>query len=287
MRTDLDKMYESYEKGELNLKEFIDKIIEAIFLEPHRFGIGKLDSDLKSEFIVYLLEKLQTYIIRYSKKLSIFSSYIISLIYNLKKAWIREFYHKQAHKQSINYYIGAEEPKYVLAEHDYAYNEEAKAHKQHINFSDKDKLIILLLALKSFYYLEDSHISHVSKVTGIPINDIHELIHNLSLLCEKRRIINTKKREKLNSSFIKKNRFSLELMNIDRDSSLAYNLNRSYVFHAKQWKNNLKLYNEAPAVKPSNANIAELLQIKECKVYHILKDSKEKHAKGLPVIGEK
>ena len=99
--------------------------------------------------------------------------------------------------------------------------------------------------------------------------------------------MDSKKKEKINSAFIKKNRFSLELMNIDHNSSLAYHIKKAQIFHTKQWKDNLKRYNEAPAIKPSNANIAEILHIKESKVYQLLHESKDRHKKGLPVIGEK
>ena len=181
MKTNLDKLYENYVNGFINSKNLTNKIIESIFLEPQRFGVTIMDSDQKSDFIIYLLQKIEPYILRYSKELSLFSNYIISLVYNLRKSWIREFCHTSAHKQSITYYIESEEPKYVLAEHDYAYNEQNDKNISYDNLTSRDKITILVLALKSFFYLEDIHIAHISNVTKISQNDIHELIHNLSL----------------------------------------------------------------------------------------------------------
>ena len=286
MKIDLDKLYENYADGRINAKELANEIITCIFSEPHRFGIAKMDSDLKSEFIVFLLQKIEKYIVKYEKKLSVFSTYIISIIYNLRKSWVREFYHKCAHKQSVYYYIESEEPTYVIAEQDYMYNDNNEVLTKE-ELSERDKLTILVLALKSFFYLKDCHIKHISHTTGISIDSIQELIHKLTIICEDKCNRNSKKQEKINSSFIKKNRFSLELMNINTNSPLAYHLKKAQLFHTEQWKKNLKRYNEGSPLKPSNANIAETLQIKECKVYQLLHESRARQKKGIPIIGKR
>ncbi len=286
MNIDIDKLYEEYVDGKINSKELANEIITCIFTEPYRFGIAKMDSDLKSDFIVFLLQKIEQYIVKYKRNLSVFSTYIVSIIYNLRKSWVREFYHKCAHKQSVYYYIESEEPSYVLAEQDYLYNEPTAVVKKE-ELSERDKLTILVLALKSFFYLKECHINHISHTTGMSIDSIQELIHKLTIVCEDKCKRDSQKKEKIYSSFIKKNRFSIELMNVNTDSPLAYHLKKAQQFHTNQWKKNLKKYNEDSPLKPSNANIAETLQIKECKVYQLLHESRDRHKKGLPVIGKK
>ena len=283
----LDELYENYENSTMDKKQLTNKVMECIYLEPKRYGMGKLTPDQKSDFMVYLLQKIETQIARYSKNIALFSTYIITFIYNLRKTWIREFFHEEAHKQSVHYYVESENESnsYILAEPDYAYNKDLPTENEiQEKLSNRDKYTILVLALKSFYYLEDNHIEQIAKITEISKDTIQELIHTLSNLCEKKIDLDSKRREKLNSSYIKKNRFSLELMNVDHNSSLAYHLKKAQVFHTRQWKKNLKHYNESPALKPSNANIAATLNIKEAKVYQLLHESRKRHMRGIPII---
>ncbi len=279
----MNDLYNKYEEGLLSSNQLSKLVVECIYLEPHKFGIANMEQDYKNDFMVYLLQKMEYFISKYSKSISVFSTYICAITHNLRITWFREFYHSVAHSESVKYYIESEEKTYELAEHEYPYIEQ-KEKKEYTNLSKREIITILVLALKSFYYLQDSHIEHISNITGIPIEKIEELIHKIKLTADKKCLKQTKELQKVNNSYIKMNRFRIELMHVDTNSSLAKHFEKSHLFYTKKWKDTLKRYNTAPPLKPSNAQIGKILQIKEYKVYQILRECKEREEKGIPII---
>lgn len=282
MLNDLNQQYIDFETGVLTKDQLAKSIIETIYIEPHRFGLANMESDHKNEFMIFLLVRIQDYITRYSKSISTFSTYICGTIFNLRKSWFREYYHKVAHTKSVQYFYESEE-NYEIAEEEpeYTYT------KKYNQLSKKDIIIILVLALKSFYYLEKHHIMYISQITNIPVNTIYELIHKITLTADKKCQKHTEEFNKLNKSYIKKHRFRIELMHIDSSSILAHHLEKYHQFYTNKWKDCLKRYNSAPPLKPSNAHIAKVLQIKEFQVYQIIKECKERNSKNLPLINWK
>ncbi len=275
MRNVVNEIYEDYEKGLLSSKDASNKILVCLFKSPKLFGLYNMGEDEQSEFLLYLLEHMQNILLKYRRDLSTFSTYITSNIISLKKSWFREFYHKKAKQESIKYYIKTEED-YLMCENSVEYNPSAilDSHCNLQNLKKKDALTILILALKSCYYLTPNHIFTLAKITNYTEEDLFELKETLEKLMKKKIDSAEEKKERINLSYIKRNSCRLELDFVDENSYVAKRLRNNYNHYSRNWNYNMKSLKKLKGIKPSNGQLAQVLHMKEHAVYKILKEAK-------------
>ncbi len=281
----LNELYVKLSIGEITIEEAGKQVIKCIYLAPKLFNTIKMHDDERSEFILFLLGKMQKIILNYSKGLSSFSTYLTNVVKNLQKSWYRQYYHKQAQQESVKYYYKMEKAELFSCDNteDYCvtkYDNNASGKK----ISDDDILKIMVIALKSCYYLTPHHIRLLAKKTGYSEDEIYELKAELEKPLENKIKRYLKDQESINSAYIKRNRCRIELMCIDNDSSMGHQIKKSYDHYTRLWHVNVQKHNKLTYVKPSNIQISRILHVKEHKVYHILDDMKKLQQKNLPLF---
>ena len=82
-------------------------------------------------------------------------------------------------------------------------------------------------------------------------------------------------KQRLNSSYMLKNRCFLQLMTLPPDSALFKRVTKNYMFYTHSWKNRLRLYGQAGRLRPTNVEIAKVLNMKLYQVYQALRYMRE------------
>lgn len=278
----VNEIYGQILSNHVSIEKGSKEIIECIFLAPAKFGLHFMKPDQQSEFILFLLVNMPHYIKNYSISRAQFSTYLTSIIINMKKTWYRQYYRKSAQEQSIQYYCTNEEliledsanaTQYCGSYDKKEFREDSACHKQSY------PLRLLILALKACYYLTPEHIRILAKKTGYSEDTIYHYKYNLEQLMQKKIERHTINEHKVNSAFIKKNRCLIELMNLHPETSLAHRVRKSYAYYAYLWNRKVKKYTEAPHVRPTNSDIGQVLHIKQHQVYQALRQIKKENEK--------
>ena len=138
------------------------------------------------------------------------------------------------------------------------------------------KEAVLILTLKSAYYMTDEMLNQVSALTEIPYARLKEYCaHILSLIEKKigRRESCIKTR---NKSYFFHNRYMFTKDYVDRNSALAQLISRKYISRTNSWeKNNIKLNTSRMSPVPSNRIIAKLLNTTENHIGYVLMEAKK------------
>ncbi len=271
MCENVDDIYGLLKCNTISLDNASKKLFERIYLKPTSFGIFYMTEDDRSDYMLFLFDKLPRIIENYSEKMSTFTTYIITCVKNLKKTWYRRYYRKCAQNVSITQYC----------KHDYTLfvGEQDEEYTTEVNDYDicnnKDKFKLLVLGLKSCYFLTDLHISMLSKKTGICIDTICEYKHYLDATIEKKVTRYEKEKEKINKAFIQKNRCSYELSCINNDSSMGQHVLKSQKYYTRVWQRGIHDNACIKRLRPSNKEISKVLNVYEHTVYHALRDLKK------------
>ncbi len=273
MSNDVCEIYESVVSGEKSLEEGCRKIVEVIFKNPRKFGISDMQEDDQSEFVLYLLLHIQKTVLNYTSGLSSFSTYIIGCIQMLRFAWYRDYYHKKARQESVKQYYIKEEAK-LVCEDEIAY-ETNVYHKSSNNQLNTTQIqVLLILALKSCYYLTPYHIRILASKTGCSEAEIYKMKEFLESSLQGKIKRNTIMKNKINTAYINKNRCAYELMCVKEGGTISERLKTKQDLYSYRWKKYIHDLHNFPKVKPSNEQIAELLNLKVHVVYRILHELK-------------
>ncbi len=275
MEKNVNELYESICSENVPLEIASKTVIEYIYNNANKYGMFSMNEDEKSDFIIYLYERMDRILLHYCKNLSSFSTYLLTVTLNFKKTWFKKYYHKRAKSESVKYYYH-KEVEYCLNDSNATYLDNIYTELEYSsnNLKKNEALAILVLALKSCYYLTEYHIEMISKRTGYSKEKIQILKEQLENLIRNKIDKNNLEKERINSAYIKKNSCLFELMYMKKDTPIAERLIKNYYFYTKSWKQNIeRLHNIAP-IRPSNAHIAGVLGIKEHVVNRLLHEIK-------------
>ena len=279
----INEIYARISRNEIPLDDGARKIVAWIYNNPALFGLSYIDSDFKSDIILKLLERMPKYIANYSDSKSVFSTYLITVISNLLKTGYREQFRQKAHESSIMYYLnetGAFLPA-VLADSSApwessgtyaAFSAENESEGGCKKLKPKH---ILILALKACRYLDEKQIRRIAQLTGHSESDIAGYKYRLEKSMQKRLEQYEELKQRLNSSYMLKNRCFLQLMTLPPDSALFKRIAKNYTFYTQSWKNRLRLYAQAGRLRPTNVEIAKVLNMKLYQVYQALRYMRE------------
>ncbi len=269
MSKTLNEVYQCIKENRLSLEEGSKKIIEHIYSNPLRFGLVQMSEDERSDFILYLFEHFNNIIMNYSENMSAFSTYIINVVKKKKCAWYRNCFRARAKQESVKQYYINEEPK-VFCEDPILYCNNVKNERL---YNHKEALAILVIALKSSYYLTPYHISVLSQKTGYSEKTLCELKERIEQCIQKKIDLCTSTYEKISSSYIKKNSCYYELMRVEKNSCISERLKERHITYTLNWKRHLINYKKKSLIRPSNSQIAEVLNLKEHVVSRIIRET--------------
>ncbi|WP_428769793.1 hypothetical protein V1L52_11455 [Treponema sp. HNW] len=286
MIKEMNGIYNAIVQKRISLDEGVRQMIIYIYVHPRVFGLVHIDPDVKSNIIVKLLECLPTYIANYSNTKAFFSTYICSIVLNLLKSEYKEFYRQRAHESSIVYYLSEKyqadeecslrEGLYADAVEDsgVSYLNDSYTGTSYKKTAAEKKLNsthMLILALKACYFLTESQICRLSKMTGYTEEEIYEYKRKLEH-CMQQRLKRYKENQyRLNNYYMMKNRCFLQLMTMPPESALFNKLSKLYGYYTQSWRTKLRLSHRRGRLRPTNDEIARVLHIQAYQVSHALR----------------
>lgn len=296
MKTKMSHCYQAFKNGEISLEECRNQVITLVFKNQNYFQIQNLQSDLQSNLIIFLYKSIDSILLKYNPQFGNFNTYLAATIKGLKTRCFREFYRKKAtelisfeyyhtifqEKMNQNYCVSS------LAESENLYAQKnnlndtilikectdylPKKKYKHISVSQK----ILILTLKSSYYLDDATLQKIAEYTKFPEKKLEDICNKIRQLLEPRRLKYKEKMEQINKEYLIKNRCFLELSYQNKGSYAYENKLKAYRFHKTRWNKMLQNKPKPSYLCPKNREISAFLDVSEDQVHYVLHKCKTK-----------
>ncbi|MCL1815891.1 MAG: hypothetical protein FWG27_08765 [Treponema sp.] len=169
----LDTMLKKYRQGLVDRKELEGKLFIYIKNNPRRFYLSTLKSDIQEDFISWLYPRLSKAVDHYTDQGSSFDSYLAAMVrLSIREYTIRKKEHQIIEKTWWN--AKAEEMK--AAEEEPEYMSTLSAPKKVSNPRQ-----VLMLLLKSYYYLSDAHLARIAPALGLEKENLFHMIDKIRI----------------------------------------------------------------------------------------------------------
>lgn len=298
------------EKGIITTKEAVNIISQFVSLNYPVFGLQKYDEDFRSDIVLNILEKGVSIMEGYDNKRGDFFTYLFYQIKSLVHARARStakrklestitmpekinlIEEKEFKYESIDY--NTFETKYLgIPKVPYAYKKEITAEDLRKTFENVhgDKKL-LVVAIKSAYYITDSQIKKICDFYKIDENDFFQAIqycrNGLMIKAEKK----LKLQERRNSAYLHHKNLETQIHSIEekleeKDNFIKEEFKSRDKRYCKYWKTlNRQLEAGLLSLRPTNKTVASLLGICERQVAYYInciknqKSSENKEASG-------
>lgn len=291
----LNSIPDQINQGIITKEQAIKEVAAFICKNYKVFELQKYDDDFRSEIIVSFLEHGESFLNLFNPEIGDFFTFLYCYINSMISSKIRSCINKTTKEkvtieESINsYQEKIENYTYTfyqlkdVPKVPYTYNQPSK--EELIEFfkdlsSEQIDKEILVLAMKSSFYLSDNQIKKVCKIYNLDEQKFYDVIIYLKNTIQKKTERRTKAEERRNYSYYHHLRCSKTLENIDNNFDeyhkreiIEYKKN----IHYKNWKNlNNKFEDGYLFLRPTNKTIAELLGICERQVSYYINCAKNK-----------
>lgn len=293
-------------EGSITTKEAVNIISEFVTLNYPVFGLQKYDEDFRSDIILNILERGQALIEGYNSERGDFFTYLYYQIKSFVHAHTRTWAKQNLEStitlpEKINM---AEEKEYKYKTIDYSFIEKPNyvktnkvpyAPQQKITPAELRKIFenvhgdkkLLVVAIKSAYYITDKQVEQICNHYNIDENDFFKTIQ----YCRNKLISKAEKKLKLqerrNTAYLHHKNLETQLHNMETKQSEKDDfLKKEFIAKEKKyyqhWETlNRQLEEGLLSLRPTNKTVASLLGICERQVaYYIncVKIKKEKAA---------
>ena len=187
----LSDLYSCYEKGDLTKRDLAGEIYQYLFDHFDQYHVFDGKRDSWNDFISWLYPRLVRAIDLYRDQGSSFDAYITGLV----RAASREYRYREADHHLTEYVCWqARAGEMALCESECEYSDDRKEINIPRNIKSKH---ILLLLLKSYYFVSDEFVKRVSKRIGMEAEYIQDLIDKLRKLRSEHETVILDQRERL------------------------------------------------------------------------------------------
>ncbi len=287
--------------GKITSKQAIDEIGGFINQNYPVFGLNKYDEDFRSDIILMFFEKANRILETYNDKTSDFFTYLYSTISSLINSR-RKKLAIQSLKENIDYHegINMNEEKVYFYKNTNSYGQDLRevpfAYKpQNIDALKKmfrelanencDKKI-LVLAIKSCFYITDEQVQKVCKIYNLKEKDLYDAIQYCKNTLEEKSEKRIKIQERRNYAYYHHKKYDSQLEKIkdserETDFLRKNNILEKEKKHYKTWqKLNKKFSDGFLFLRPTNKTVADLLGICERQISYYINCAKEDYKKG-------
>lgn len=304
----LDDVFIKVKGGLITKDEGAREMMGIVYENTKAFGLSNLSEDDLMDFLIYQLKQFLHILEIFDPEKSQFTTFVKNNIQTNLGSWRkmaarrcfrRELYFTTAESEmesenfSIDQCTSEEDTshdekyyhtlvdviKFTESQQDILKNFKSIGNSHRVNHQanfnktmELRKNCILVLALKSCYYIDEDMMRKVSIITGTPYEVLNAMICKaIESLGSKIKRRNACARSRDNAYFFKK-RYSFEMQRIDPDSSWAQVVNSKLIQHSQTWeKKNLLLMGNKFRITPTNKLIGEILGMEDRHVGHLIK----------------
>jgi hypothetical protein len=251
----LDELFMAYKAGTLEKRDLEGLIFKTIITNKQHFHIVGRNDEHCMDFLCWLYPRLSRAIDTYKNVGSSFDSYIISLI-----RWSMREYHTREAKRYMTEYACWEARTEELAacEPEPEYMEPSRKPKP-LDIVPNPRQVLILL-LKSYYFVSDDFISRVAPALGLEKERLKELVDELR---KQRQIKDEELRsfqERLHCQYFRCIAYARRLHALS-EGSACYERLKLQLARAKARYKRMKARFVSTCREPSNRQIADVLGV--------------------------
>ena len=253
-REDLNTIMDDYLHGRIKRKEMEGKLFMYIRKHPRRFSIFLFSSDACDDFISWLYPRLSKAIDRYADQGACFDAYITSMV----KLSAREYsLRKKDHRIIEKTWWDAKAQEMAVLDEEPEYPEKSPPHKKVSNPRQ-----VLMLLLKSYYYISDDLIEQLAPALGLKKEDLFHMVDKLRVLRLQREEMINGLKERIHCQFYRCLAFEKRLQAAPQFSAHWYKMKRCYENARKRLDSMRKRLNTM-RVEASNRQVAGIMGVKK------------------------
>jgi RNA polymerase sigma factor (sigma-70 family) len=268
--TSLSVLQQQYHLGRLNKKELEGLIFQYLMDNFEYYHVFDGNQERWIDFLSWLYPRLSRAVDSYREKGSSFDAYINTIVQGSS----REYRVREADHYATEYACWrARAEEMALRDPEPEYGDTAAGTLLPPGeFSDRQ---ILILFLKSYYFISDDFLDRVAKFLHMDKEELRALVEKLRILRDKREKMITTLKENIHSQYYRCLTFQKKLLSISPESAyykkLQYRFERAHVRFLTMQKRLAGIRLDA-----SNRQIAKVLNIPKGTVDSILHTIREK-----------
>ncbi|MBQ7159690.1 MAG: hypothetical protein IJS09_09785 [Treponema sp.] len=276
----------------MSKKEATNIIWEDIYLNPKKYGL-LLHGDQKSDFLLYLQERMESLFDEYQPGKILFRTFIWGLVKHTFLTWRRKikklYENEEATRKSLmslyNEMCDAYcEPDQEIISENSDENIKEDWHKKEREMAEKATLI---LALKSCYDIDEKLIDSVSRFTHIKKERLFEKIDKMKEKSEhkiSRRNAIIRSRD---NAFYFHRKYLIELSKLKQGTSTFERVQKKYQQQTNRWIRQNQLLTHRFVLSPSNVDIADELGMKPRQVCFYINHIRQRRTHFHELLNEK
>lgn len=256
-------------------KRLAKALMAYVYMHPERFNLHRIDEDTRSEFILWMYPKFYTVSKRYDAgKGNLFAYLSVVIRWNYIN-WQKRVCSNAAYDEILTTYA-ADECRYRQSDEEIHESEEWMAAEpsrlymaNSVNRCPMSVKKLLVLALKSCLFLDESHVQALSKISGYSEKRIFSYIEALQPGLEKRCLKLEEMGKRRNMYYIKAHKYRHEMYKVDKTKIRYDILEKQYRLYIDKWQRASHVCKFLPRT-PTNRSIADVLKIRRSSVDGIL-----------------
>ncbi|MGN0730004.1 hypothetical protein [Treponema sp.] len=293
MQDEAREIWKAFREKTADEREIKNRLMEFTFRRKYELGLGKMNEDEFSDFLIYMAEHFIHVIKKYNPQISDFSTYITNVL-QFSSAWRSKKMFIASERKSVCESMAVEESCALWSEDEAEYCEDnltteqlSELARKNLGYSperrefaprtkkDGEKFmreLCLVLALKSCFSMTDPLLEKVCAATGYSKERLSRMIMQARESLEK-------KEKRMQSLLMKRNfaylhRKKISMQNEKKGELGTEHEKRLYESHDKRWKRSLEeLSRQLPV--PSNITVGKLLSMPPRKVASLVSRAKK------------
>ena len=293
----LNQLLEQFRSGKLTQKQVLDRIICFVAKNYPLYGLHKYDEDFRQDILLNLLEKGSDLLNLFNPQFGDFFTFLycyVSTMINSKlkvlamhamreRLTVEESINTLSEKQ-VQYhridFTNFDLPKAPFTRRKLDPEELKKAFKE-LSLKQKDKKIIIL-ALKSSYYLTDEQIERLSSIYKINTDHLYDMIQYCKDSIEAKKAKWEKAKERRNFAYFHHKRYNRLLETIDETDLMdkRFVLKDQYIHKEKKHLHNMNRINSEFArgyliLRPTNKTLSNVIDVGERQINYYLRSARK------------
>ena len=304
-------------EGSISKEEAVRIIAKDVMLHPRAYGIPEQADDLRSELNVRILQETEGLLRRYEKKYCEFATYLCSFVHyqmlTILRLWKNNSLCDRAFLKDSPIELEDISNNYARDEYEYKilhftprpfsrwekapYKQRGRGSQEQFEAAkrlmranadltdyfksiktSKEKMMVVL-ALKASYFLDEEQIKSISEYCNIPASKLSGIIADMNDTLRKKTKELRKIENKRDKEFFLHRRYEEEMQDLDgynRDTERAKVVGHLYEYHTTKWKSHNETIKKRKLKNcPTNKSIADVLGICERQVGYYIKNAEK------------